>query len=287
LQVLDKEILLKKAKMIGVPIPNTFFIRKIEEIKFLSKKLSYPVVIKVRKESNLFQEKRYKIVCSEKEFSEEYLKMHYSIQKFPIIQEFVRGEGIGFHAILDSKQNPLAIFMHRRLREYPISGGPSTLCESVDNLLVKRYGLRLLKALKWSGLAMVEFRVDENGIPVIMEVNPRFWGSFPLAVVSGVNFPYILYLWAKGERFTPVLKYKIGVKLRFLFSDLKAAEEYLLTRPGKLSFLGRFLKDLTDRRIKEGNIVFDDLYPSVPFLLDYLRHLFKGPFALPKVDLRK
>jgi len=71
LQVIDKEILLKKAKMIGVPIHNTFFIRKIEEIKFLSKKLSYPVVIKVRKESNLFQEKRYKIVCSEKEFSEE------------------------------------------------------------------------------------------------------------------------------------------------------------------------------------------------------------------------
>ena len=41
---------------------------------------------------------------------------------------------------------------------------------------------------------MVEFRVDSaTGEVVLMEVNGRFWGSLPLPVHAGVNFPYLLY----------------------------------------------------------------------------------------------
>jgi protein-tyrosine-phosphatase len=41
-----------------------------------------------------------------------------------------------------------------------------------------------------SGAAMFEFRLDRrSGRHVLLEVNPRFWGSLPLAVAAGADFP--------------------------------------------------------------------------------------------------
>jgi biotin carboxylase len=75
------------------------------------------------------------------------------------------------------------------LRELPLHGGRSSLRESapLDPTLYSA-SRRLLEALDWTGLAMVEFKLAEGG-PVLMEVNGRVWGSLPLAVHSGVDFP--------------------------------------------------------------------------------------------------
>ena len=37
---------------------------------------------------------------------------------------------------------------------------------------------------------MVEFKHDErDGVPKLMEINGRFWGSLQLAIDAGVDFP--------------------------------------------------------------------------------------------------
>ena len=64
---------------------------------------------------------------------------------------------------------------------------------------------------------MVEFKVDpRDGIPKLMEINPRFWGSLSLAVEAGVNFPFLLYRLSCGETFSPVTDYQTGVRCRWL-----------------------------------------------------------------------
>ena len=61
---------------------------------------------------------------------------------------------------------------------------------------------------------MVEFKVDpRDGIPKLMEVNPRFWGSLQLAIVSGVDFPYLILKMARRESFEPILHYACGKAL--------------------------------------------------------------------------
>jgi hypothetical protein len=49
-----------------------------------------------------------------------------------------------------------------------------------------------------------------------MEVNPRFWGSLQLAIVSGVDFPYLILKMAKRESFEPILHYTVGKRFRWL-----------------------------------------------------------------------
>jgi predicted ATP-grasp superfamily ATP-dependent carboligase len=100
---------------------------------------------------------------------------------------------------------------------YPVQGGPSTLREGVEHPQIMELGLSLFKSLNWAGVGMVEFKVDpRDGIPKLMELNPRFWGSLQLAIVSGVDFPYLILRMARGESFEPILRYNVGKRCRWL-----------------------------------------------------------------------
>jgi predicted ATP-grasp superfamily ATP-dependent carboligase len=106
----------------------------------------------------------------------------------------------------------------------------------LDKDLVQK-SFALLKALGWNGVAMVEFKIDaRDGLPKLMEVNARFWGSLQLAVDAGVNFPLLLYRLACGEDAPPQFDYKVGVKSRWLLGDLDQLF-IRLTRSGGLNGL--------------------------------------------------
>ncbi len=52
----------------------------------------------------------------------------------------------------------------------------------------------LMRALDYTGVAMVEFVLDKKSQKwVFLEINARFWGSLPLALAAKADFPYFLY----------------------------------------------------------------------------------------------
>jgi len=128
------------------------------------------------------------------------------------------GQGLGVSVVMDRSGQLAAHFTHARLYEYPNSGGPSTQRTGIRDDRLLEASLRLLKAMHWSGVAMVEWKADpKRGRPVLMEINPRFWGSLELAVRSGVNFPLIYADLASGLE-PPYFKgYQPGLVCRWLF----------------------------------------------------------------------
>jgi predicted ATP-grasp superfamily ATP-dependent carboligase len=82
------------------------------------------------------------------------------------------------------------------------------------------YATRLLKHFNWHGVAMVEFKLNHQGEPFLLEVNPRFWGSINQAVQAGVDFPYLLYQLAVDGDVRPVLSYREGVVTRNSLLDI-------------------------------------------------------------------
>lgn len=214
-RVRDKGWLLQHALKEGVPIPQTYFVKDMEDVTAARDAIRPPWVIKPRVSSGA-----YGIAYVERE--EDLLAVYQEAHRrfpFPLIQERIpqEGEAFGLAALLDEEGAAKALFVHRRLREYPVRGGPSTLRESVRHPQIEELGLQLLRSLGWHGLAMVEFKVDpRDGIPKLMELNPRFWGSLALAIHAGVDFPYLLYKMALGEEFNPVLEYELGKRCRWL-----------------------------------------------------------------------
>jgi predicted ATP-grasp superfamily ATP-dependent carboligase len=163
--------------------------------------------------------------------------------KMPLIQEYIHGDGYGVE-VLCNHGEPRAVFMHKRLREYPITGGASTLRESVYNEKLRKVALELMEGLNWHGVAMVEFKLDKkDGEPKLIEVNGRFWGSLPLAIASGVDFPYLLYKRATEGEVEPVFEYKTGVKCRWLIpGDILWFVASLNNKKGKLGVMKEFFK---------------------------------------------
>jgi len=121
--------------------------------------LNYPVIVKWRREG--IEYPRYRMCYSNEELLQKYNIMH-KMQSNPIIQEQIKGFGTGFFALFDKNHKLKAYFIHRRIREYPLSGGPSTCCASFWDELILEYGLKLLKALHWVGIGMVEFKFDSK-----------------------------------------------------------------------------------------------------------------------------
>lgn len=226
----NKRYLMRFADEIGVNTPQTYTINCIEELRKIAKKIEYPAVIKLV-EGRGAAGVRY--VYSEEELLAKYKEV---VQKFnlnpfnyPLIQEYIPGTGYGV-SMLFNHGEPRAIFTHRRIREYPITGGPSTARISVRHAKMEKYATMLLKELEWHGVAMVEFKLDERTKePVLMEINPRFWGSLNQAICAGVDFPYLLYTMATEGDVKPVFTYKIGVGTRWMIGDLRALVDYIRT----------------------------------------------------------
>ena len=141
----------------------------------------------------------------------------------PIVQQKITGAGAGVSLLLGCKSELLGALCHRRVREYPITGGPSTCCESFydEKMIAQAYAL--LKSFHFVGLAMVEFKGD-----CILEVNPRVWGSFPMT--EAAQSPIVAHYAqaAQGEPVAYTAKdYQTGVKMRFFLNDTVAALSYL------------------------------------------------------------
>ena len=99
----------------------------------------------------------------------------------------------------------LFAFQHLRLHEPP-EGGASSYRKSVPLHPDLLHAARLLMAaLRYTGVAMVEFKIDQrSGRWALIEINGRFWGSLPLAVAAGADFPYYLYqMLVEGRRDYP------------------------------------------------------------------------------------
>ena len=211
----DKAYLMKHAQEKGYDIPGTHIVRDLDEVKKLERELEFPVVIKPRMSSGsrgIVYEKE------KKHFVASYLRVHRNYP-FPIVQEYIQkgGGSYGVCLLLNDASEVRASFVYKRLREYPVSGGPSTLRVSIKRDDIKTTAESLLRELQWSGAAHVEFLVDPaDGRAKLLEVNPRFWGSLHLAVEAGVDFPYLLYRMAMEGDIEPVHDYREGVMCRWL-----------------------------------------------------------------------
>ncbi len=261
----DKGNTFKIAMENGIPCPKTYFINDINDIEKVKSQLSYPVVIK----PGISSGSRGVEVCrSYEELLNKYKNVHGRYGKL-LLQEYIpSGEEIGVYVLCNYDSEPRAYTVQKRIRSFPIQGGPSTLRKTIRNEKASEIAFKLLKIMEWVGVAMVEFRVDpRNNVPKLMEVNPRFWGSLQLSILAGVDFPYLLYKMLMDGDVKPIMNYKENVECRWL---LPGDILWFLSVPDKLKNLKEFLRFNTNDDI----ISLNDPGPTFGFMLATVRYLF-------------
>ena len=258
----EKDRTLAAARAAGVPVPWTAVPESLDDARAALARCSYPCVVKPRRGSG----GRGMALLRHPSEMGRYLDVH-EHHPLPLIQEFIpHGGAYGVSLLYDEHGRARASFTHRRLREFPVSGGPSTLCESVSFPEIEEMACRLLDHLGWQGVAMVEFLIDaRDGSPWLMEVNPRFWGSVSLGIAAGVDFPVLLCLLATGHDVeAPVAR--LGVRGRWL---VPGDVMHFLQNPQRFRLEPSFFRFL-DRDTHDFLLSWRDPLPMVALLAEML-----------------
>lgn len=256
---LNKETVLALAKSLGIPVPRS---RLLTSHKAMESQWSFPTVLKpVRsKVENGKHFKSYSVcIARNAEAKDLFLRKnlsHTDIQE----QEWVAGSGVGVEVLYDCGKL-VWHFVHRRLHEWPLTGGASSLrIAAPDNPVLVDYSRQLLDALQWHGVAMVEWRCTPDGKFYFIELNPRLWGSLPLTIAAGVNIPEGLLLLSQGQKLPVSSSWDVGLSARNFAKDLtwtianaKAdrCDKLLLTEDPTTTIIG-WLRALTGREIWDG-----------------------------------
>lgn len=160
-------------------------------------------------------------------------------------ESFFPGEGIGVSVFARSGRLVLA-WQHRRLREVSDTGASSArIGERPDPVLVGHVR-RLAEAVRLEGVAMFEFRRDpDTGAHILLECNPRFWGSLPLALAGGADFPALVWKAAGGDEcaappvaHSGLVRRSMGAELYRIVNRIEAAASPLARTAAVAGLIG-------------------------------------------------
>lgn len=137
-----------------------------------------------------------------------------------VAQQLLEGPLMSIAVVLDAQGRVRAEFHQRSTRLWPAGAGSSSRAVGVaPESAVTQAVVSFLELAGYDGLAQLDYVAAPQG-PVVLDVNPRFYGSMPLAAASGVNLPMTWHNSVCGSPYSPPVAYRAGVSFRWLEADL-------------------------------------------------------------------
>jgi hypothetical protein len=201
-----KRHLLEHARDRGIPIPPTWFVRDRGELAQVAAQMRFPVYVKLPDAAaGVGVRKVHDVDGLLATFQE--LVDSYGLRGdgLPLVQAAVEGEDYCVTALFDRGQVGAAL-VYRNVLQFPRDHGPGVVRETVAAPVLEQLTEKLLASLGWHGIAQVDWRWDgkPHSEPLLLEVNPRFFGGLAQAIASGIDYPWLLYRLAiDGEIPTP------------------------------------------------------------------------------------
>lgn len=212
----DKSVLGEQAPGAGLSAPRTYAEATAAELR--SHTVPTPCVVKTRWPGET-PETAVMVVSAEEL---ERLLGDLPDDQVLIVQEHVSAPLLSLALVIRRDGGLAARFQQRITHTWPAEGGTTRRAIGVapDASLVARLQ-ELLGQVGFWGLAQFDI-LDAPSGAVVLDVNPRFFDSMPLAIASGVNLPAVWHAVAEGDETIRPADYRLGVRFRWLQSELLA-----------------------------------------------------------------
>lgn len=229
--VLDKQLTLQAAREVGIAVPETVEFTSMREVRALAATFNFPAVLKW-KDPNAIAKKLsaqgLELLKAEYIYtSEQFLiaaQRYALLGEWPIMQSYCPGRGLGQFFYMHQGQ-AIRRFQHLRIAEWPPEGGFSSVCDAValsQHKGLQEQSISLLQHIGWEGVAMVEYRWDPvTDKSVLMEINGRYWGSYPLALHCNADFALISYFIESGLGLPDLQRLRSGIRGRMMSTEIK------------------------------------------------------------------
>jgi len=269
------------ANSLGLPLPKFAVVSSEAELEQVAVTFQFPLVVKPR---SSFTEKDLHAknhVWKARDLASFMARARGALPSGSLlVQEHFSGVGVGVEVLAQAGE-VLYAFQHRRLHE-PLHGGGSTYrCSEALNAELLEGTRQLVRALNYTGIGMFEFRVNQTSKQwIFVEINSRFWGSLPLAIAAGADFPRFLFeMLVLGRRNFPA-EYSIPLfarnlvsDLRYVWSNLTASKSDELLNTTQNVVVLKELFNVVTLRERWDTLTLDDPSPGLAELIWYAKKI--------------
>lgn len=230
---INKDRTLEIAEQLGLGIPRGVILKAANEVTEAVRDIGLPAVVKPIESWLWGEQQGVRLICQLVTTADEARQAVEELTQdggSVLFQQFLTGEREAV-SFLYSGGEMYARFAQWAKRTQPPLGGTSVYRQSIaipDDIGTQAE--RLVREINLEGYSEVEFRRDGKGKAYLMEINPRLSASVEVAVRAGVDFPYLLYQWASGERIDRITGYRAGGWMRYLEGDLLTTFQTLTQR---------------------------------------------------------
>lgn len=218
LKAFDKQRTMELCQEIGIPCTRTKYATESMD-DFLSRIGGYPIVAKPK---SGFGSIGFHCIRSEEEFNRLISSETIDFEKY-IIQEYVEQDGDQYnvHAFIDCNDDVSYIVTTQKCRWFPVDGGSSCFCRTIDRPDIASQCANLLKAIHWRGCCEVELIQDtKSGEVKVMEINGRTSACVRICQLCGINIAQSMIEQSCGQKVTKQLKPYSDKRMRCIHTDL-------------------------------------------------------------------
>lgn len=272
----NKEQLMEICRINGISHPRTANPMK-SSIDYASDYVGFPLLIKPNVSSGakgiVFVNKKEELKRLFESVKNEYGEC--------TIQEYVNHSGVYYNAMLYRTRNGKfsESVVIKIIRYFPLKGGTSSYCITIDHPEIIKECEKLLNALNWHGFADIDIIEDKYTHDLkIIEINPRIPSSISAAAISGINFPEII-IKDNLDLEIPKYSYNTGKALRFMGLDVMwfiFSPNRFLCRPSWFRFFAR------DLYYQDGSI--KDPIPMIAGFIMGLKKYLNPSFRKSKLE---
>jgi predicted ATP-grasp superfamily ATP-dependent carboligase len=203
--LMDKSRFGEYATRHGFNVPRTFAINSADDLEPALTGLRFPCVLKPIYRNSAWSERGYPkgFVCqTPAELHTAYAQVS-DVQNDFVAQEWIPGDDSEIYfclAYFDEQSRPVATFTGRKLRQWPLAAGNTSLAEASGIPSIRQETVRLFESVKFRGLGSVEFKRDpRTGDFKIMEPTVgRANLQSETATANGVNLTWVAYAHLAG-----------------------------------------------------------------------------------------
>lgn len=266
--MLDKKATLEIARAAGVPVPNSWTVRTLEDVDAARGEIRFPAMIKPI-HSHLFipvMGRKLFIVTGQEGFGvlreKAALALDHGLEI--MVVEMIPGPDdllSSYYTYVDDHGRWLVHYTKSVIRRFPVNRGGGCYHRSHWLPETAAMGQRFFAGMPWRGMGNVEFKRDpRDGLLKVIECNPRFTAAHRLVTASGVPLDEIVYRSATGQPVPRCRQSDADLRMWNPMRDAMAFAE--LRRRGELGAAG-WLRSLVPGRKLLPVFEWSDPMPSL------------------------
>jgi predicted ATP-grasp superfamily ATP-dependent carboligase len=257
--------------------PKTCIVQSESDLRRELRDMAFPVVFKpkYRNEAWLRSGLPKAVLCDDSAQVLSSYETAKAYEKSFLVSEYIPGgdDQVYESHVYYSKGRLLAMYVDRKLRQYPPLLGTGSFCISEKNERVAELTVAMLERLQYSGIGGFEFKRDNRSgeYYVIDPSCGRPCSHCYIGLGEGFNLPYIVYRDLAGMSVPRCVQ--TGKRVGYVNeeADLESALHYIRRR--ELSWAG-YLRSLSAVRVCVHFSWFDP-WVGVAFVTDFLRRVMR------------